>query len=365
MFLTVPNLTSFLVERGLVDPDQVVDGPYEITEVGRRCRNFKIEQRGGRGLFVKQASSRTPDMTQTLAREASLYSLVQSQGELAGLQRILPEFVDYDPVRCALVLKLLPEAENLNELHYRLRRFPVEVGELLGRGLGAYHADATTAALRTIAQVLLPRQVPWIFRLAPGTLSPIDSFPAHTRDPLTRMLAARPALLQHLWLIGQLYQFDSLNHGDMKWDNVVVFPVADEGAYDFRVIDWELADLGDAAWDLASVFASYVLYITMQQAAMPAADAESRSDTKLADATPSMRRFWEVYTQTRGLSANAASAYRQRTMGFLAGRLTLAVFEGLINQTLPVDRAEQLIELAQTIALAPAQTAQDLLGAEN
>ena len=55
--------------------------------------------------------------------------------------------------------------------------------------------------------------------------------------------------------LGAEWRFDSLIHGDMKWDNVLVYPAGD--GLDFRIADWEMADFGDAAWDVGAVLQSF------------------------------------------------------------------------------------------------------------
>ncbi len=361
MYLTPSNIVHFLMERGLATPEAIVAGDCAVTEIGRRCRNFKVVLGARTGFFVKQPRSRGGEADATLRREAALYRLVPAEAQLRPLCRVLPRFVDFDEGRSALVVELLPEGENLNELHFRLKRFPPEVGELLGRGLGAYHSAATGMALAPVAAGLFPRQLPWLFALRPGTLAPLDSFPATVGPPLVAMLAARPGLLAHLWGLGAAYRFDTLVHGDMKWDNVVVFRDEDEDAHDFRVIDWELCDLGDAAWDIASVFASYLIYLSM---APDWAAGDSRQDLTLGDATGSIARFWAVYCQTLGVAPEAAAPLLQRCVAYVAGRLVLSVFEGLINATLAMDRAEALMTLAANIAAAPQRAAAQLLGRE-
>ena len=361
MFLSPQDATDFLIERGLLSTEDLLSGPLSVTEAGRRCRNFKL-QRGKRdGFFIKQARSTSADAVHTLGREARLFQLLSEREEFSALRKIVPVFRHYDESRTALVLDLVPEGENVNELHWRLGRFPPEVGELLGRGLGTYHAD--TSSLKTAWESgLFPAQKPWVLNLGPHNLSPLDQFGPGVGPEMIQLLKARPRLLLHLAQLGEGYQFDALVHGDMKWDNFVVFPVESGGAHDFKVIDWELADVGDAVWDIAAIFASYILYVVMSQNHQPPPGEEPRQDRQLGAAKPAMRRFWEAYAETRQLTGHMAAIGCLRCMSYLTGRLVLSVFEGLINTTLSMPQAEYLMNLSEQIAAAPDRAAVDLMG---
>ncbi|MEM9061501.1 MAG: aminoglycoside phosphotransferase family protein [Pseudomonadota bacterium] len=361
MFLSSQDVTDFLIERGLLSAKDVVAGEVTVLEAGRRCRNFKIMTGAGGGFFVKQVRSAAADAIHTLNREAQLFTLIAGRDEFVALRRIVPKFRHYDPTRTALVLDLVPGGENVNELHWRLGRFPPEVGELLGRGLGTYHAD--TASLKAALESgIFPAQKPWVLGLSPQSLSPLDQFGPGVGPEMIQMLRARPLLLAHLAQLGQGYQFDALVHGDMKWDNFLIFPATPAGAHDFKAIDWELADVGDAAWDIAAIFASYILYVVLSQNHVPPAGDAPREDRQLGAAKPAMRRFWEAYAETRGLTGQLAEFGGLRCMAYLSGRLVLSVFEGLINATLPMAQAEYLMGLAEQIAMQPQKAADDLMG---
>lgn len=362
MFISASDAAEFLIERALITPADIIEHPIAITDAGRRCRNFKVQISDQKGFFIKQIRTTAPDASATLTREAKFFALTADNDAFLKLKKIVPNYRDFDEGRQALVLDLIPEAENLSELHFRIARFPPEIGELLGRGLGSYHAYAGSLA-EAWSSGLFPAQKPWVLALSPGSLSPLDTFGPGVGPEMIDMLRRRPFLLAHLSNLGQAYQFDALVHGDMKWDNFVVFPATASGAYDFKVIDWELADVGDAAWDIAAIFGSYILYVLLSQSQIPSDPLEKpREDRQLANARPAMRRFWESYVETRGIEPDAARIGCLRTMTYLAGRLVLAVFEGLINRTLPLAQAEYLMTTAERIAIDPVQAAGDLLG---
>ena len=68
-----------------------------------------------------------------------------------------------------------------------------------------------------------------------------------------RMLRQSPDFQRALTNCDDEWQQDSLIHGDIKFTNCIVFPQSG-GTLGFRIVDWELADWGDAAWDVGGVF---------------------------------------------------------------------------------------------------------------
>src|ERR1700755_819902 len=106
MYLTVANLTHFLVSRGLLDPDAIFVSDLVILDASRRNRNFKVIRSAGPGLFVKQMREMQQDAMLTLRREAACYERARDN---PALSRLMPRLITYDPARHLLIVELLPE----------------------------------------------------------------------------------------------------------------------------------------------------------------------------------------------------------------------------------------------------------------
>ena len=81
MFLTAYNLPHYLMSKGLISAQSVVDGDFVLAEAGRRNRNFKVMRRQQPGLFVKQIKSMEAQAITTIAeikRRISLSLLLWS-----------------------------------------------------------------------------------------------------------------------------------------------------------------------------------------------------------------------------------------------------------------------------------------------
>ena len=113
------------------------------------------------------------DAMVTLKREAACYELARDD---AALSRLMPRLVRYDENRHVIIVDLLPEAESLLAYHTRHRTFPVEVGRLLGEGLGLYHTGAGALVENETLKQQLPRQIPLILTLGRGGHAMLSRF---------------------------------------------------------------------------------------------------------------------------------------------------------------------------------------------
>src|SRR5215831_10150500 len=125
MILTRYNLADYLLERGLLSFESIVDGDLMVVEAARRNRNFKVIRKNQPGYFVKQIKEWEPQSIATLQCEATCYWLAQNDPRLSAtdLVQLMPRYYFYDASRHALVTELLPEGENLSEYHRRLAKF--------------------------------------------------------------------------------------------------------------------------------------------------------------------------------------------------------------------------------------------------
>ena len=71
--LSVDGATSFLIQRGLIDPAWIVDGALTIRTIARRNRNLRVEGPGGAGFLIKQPDNPGEGDYYALRREAAFH----------------------------------------------------------------------------------------------------------------------------------------------------------------------------------------------------------------------------------------------------------------------------------------------------
>jgi Ser/Thr protein kinase RdoA (MazF antagonist) len=358
MHLNVANLAHFLIGRGLLPASAIVGGDLTILDSSRRNRNFKVIRRAEPGLFVKQMRDMQADAMLTLRREAACYELARDDPMLS---RLMPRLITYDAGRHVLVVELLPDAESLADYHAREKTFPTEIGRMLGEGLGLYHAHAGALLQNEALQALLARQVPVILSLERGGLTALGQV-GRIGPALSSLIAQHRDFQALLDALGAEWRCDSLLHGDMKWDNVLVFPT--QAGLDFRIVDWEMADFGDAAWDVGAVLQSFlaVWILSMPIASgLPPESYVGMAAQPLETMRPVLRSFWQSYAATRGFAEDQRKAELERSMRFGAARLVWAALEQRLFAPQLDPAATALLQVSMNVLQNPARAVTELL----
>ena len=358
MHLTPANLAYFLMDRALLDAGEIVAGRLSIVDASRRNRNFKVLRQGQPGLFVKQMRDMQADAMLTLKREAACYEVAQN---VPALARIMPRLIRYDESRHTLVLELLPDAESLLAYHTRNKGFPIEIGRMLGKGLGLYHTHAGALLEHEKLKGLFMRQTPVILTLSRGGYAMLGQF-GRLGPAITALLQQHKDFEGLLDALGAEWRCDSLIHGDMKWDNVLVFP-KDDGL-DFRIADWEMADFGDAAWDVGAVLQSFLqvwIFSMPIASGLPPQAYVGMAAQPLEAMRPVLKAFWETYADTRGFDAPSCQKELERCMRYGAARLVWAAIEQRLYQTQVDPAAAALLQVSLNVLKDPPRAVQEIL----
>ena len=368
MLLNSDTLVHYLLHRGFLEADSVVDGDLMVVQAPRRNRNFKLYQQKHPGIFVKQVQQWDAQAIATVQREGGCYSLAQSLPELSSLSRLLPGFRAYDPVRHVLVLDLLSGHETLAEHHQRLGRFPVEIAEALAEALGTYHRE-TRQKLGALPQAaMFPRMVPWALSMHLQQPDWFQSLSA-ANSQLLQIVKKYDEFAKTLDQLRANWNHDCLVHGDIKWDNCLVqmeTPQAANGTKPVvKVVDWELADLGDPLWDVAAILQSYLSYWILCMPVWPGATAEqmiARSPWPLETLQAPMNAFWRKYREVAEIPAGQRTELLLRSVSYGAARMIQSAYESLSFAVQMHSNALYLLQVSMNILLDPQEGAKELFG---
>ena len=361
MYLTASNLPHYLISRGLITTQSVVSGDFVLIETGRRNRNFKVLRRSGPGLFVKQIKSSEAQAITTLEREGLFYSRLRSDPSCSQLRSITPEFVDYDARRHALIVHLLDGYESIADHQRRIGRISTQAAQLLGECLAGYHATAQRMRPELMDRKLFPCDLPWVMNMRDAGYAVLQHYgPVGTQ--LATALQQFPGFLDRLATLGTLWQIDSLTHGDMKWDNCMVPVNGGAESGELRIIDWELLDLGDGAWDVATVLKEFIMIWLL--AATDAVPAYASPAVSLEAMQGAIRSFWNAYASKRGFHDAGRALYLDRSIRFCSARLTVAVLEYLYASPQMTSLMMTMLQLASNIIQAHEWARTALFGLE-
>jgi aminoglycoside phosphotransferase (APT) family kinase protein len=233
-----------LIRAGVINPARALGEGLACIPCGRSHAVLRIELGGQPVLSVKlfgaprgetEGTAAAELLARELAREVPALAALVPQGHDSGDPHVLiAHWVAGQPAWEA-------EGDAAPDLATGLPALSAQLVPLLA----AMHR----ATARYLRQVPAPinRAEPWILRLVDG-----DSPPDLWTNPLVADVLAqilnRPDLVAGLRRARAAWRPVGLIHGDCKLDNVII---ADDGT--IRLIDWEMARLGDPAWDLAAL----------------------------------------------------------------------------------------------------------------
>ncbi len=329
MFLTEANVLHYLLGKRFACPEDIVDGRFTVRSMSRRNRNFRVTA-GAREYLVKQVKTWDADGRASLEREASVYWHARTNPALAPVTALAPHCHSWDPSNTILILEYLPGHSELYDLP---DKFSPRLAHLAGEAMSAFHR-----AMRLPEhQSFFPTEMPPQLSLHETSEEDMTGSSAGQRELVRAVRKYRefaPAL-DHLR--GE-WQADTVIQGDWKLDNCLVPPERDR----LRMVDWEFACWGDAAWDLATLLQSYWNFWVLWP-----------SEYRIEEIQPALRS---------ALSGYAQPDIAERAIRFAGARMLQTAFERLEKLEKMTPDAVRLLQGSLNILTRPDWAARQLLG---
>lgn len=363
MILTAENIVHYLLDKNLVSANTVVSSGFMVVDMSRRNRNFKILTKGKKGLFVKQVKNWDMQSVSSLKREATSYALAKTDSNFAELKELMPELVHYDIYRNILVLELFEESENLSEMHLRIGKFPTQIGASLGKSLGLYHFKVKQSLSAVRQKKIFPESLPWMLTINKNYLAQVKNIDDIHSDFFS-VVEKYPQFISGIEKLRKSWQTNSLIHGDMKWDNCVVLKESQNhtGNQNIKIIDWELADLGDSSWDVGAIFQTYLSLWAMSVPSgknLNTEQAISFSRYKINDMQPAIAEFWNSYSSTMQLIDKDAELIKCAECAAI--RMIQTVYEQVHFTKQMTKNGVNLMQLSMNVLQNPKEAVNELL----
>jgi thiamine kinase-like enzyme len=269
----------------------------------------------------------------------------------------------YDPVRHILVLELLPGGETLREYLQRRRAFPVETAQQLGNLLGRFHRAREHTAAELHAS-MFPRALPWILYMAeqqPENFPALSAGNSELLSIVKRYAEFGPALnaLKAEW------RHDGLIHGDLKWDNCILHSGGEsDGQTQWKLIDWEMADIGDTSWDAGTLLQSFLVHwiLTLPGIEGGAVASPQFADLALEQMQPAVHAFWKTYVQAMEFDPATAQSQLRRCVRYGGARMIQSAFECLYYAPKVTPSAICLLQASLNVLTKPEEAREVLFG---
>jgi len=363
---------GYLLARGLIGPEAVLDGHLTIVDLSSRNQNCAVSMDGG-GLFLKQAvpGFNVPDGAgaaggSSLAHEAAVYELIGSLPRVDSryaIGRLMPQCHGYDEAHGLLVLELIGDARDLTSHHTRTGRYSKTLARWLGAALANLHETAFIPARQQSEH--FRGRLPWVLGLdSPGLALWREASNAGLQ--LVQILQASAEMRHVLACMRENWVADAFVHHDIKWDNCLVQRSRGTRLHArLALVDWEFADLGDACWDAGSVLGNYLSYWL---ASVPVTGTEppdrylELARHPLVSMQPAMQSFWAAYEEARSWDVDTARSALIRSVRYAGARLLQSAYERTVRMTHLDGNSVCLVQLALNVMTRPHVAAHSLLG---
>lgn len=361
---TADSVVAYLLEHRLLTERDLVREGLRVRSVGGRNRNFVAVTESGTGFFLKHAPPGEANRAY-LAVEAEVYRRAQQDPGYLVLQPLLPPLRLYDETHRVLVLDFVSTARTVYEFDERHSTMGLcRISEPLGRSLGAYHNGLRIATEEQRDPVLPSTSPPWVLNLARPHPEGLREF-SRAQAQVIRLLQQRADVRAVLDDLREGWFGSTIVHGDLKWANVLVEPdSAGQRAMGIKLVDWEMAAVGDPAWDVGSVLHSYlahcVLAMDVDDDASPEAAAEAFT-VALESVQPEQAMFWEVYARTAGLSGPDAARFLARVVQHCGARLLQSAYEWSRTEDRMPRSAAAILQLSMNILRQPEEAQRSVL----
>jgi hypothetical protein len=347
----------FLADRGLIPPETLVSGETTVTSVPRRNRNFEVVTAPGPSWFLK--CPRDESGRATLRNEAAAYTYLFEHCKevtkyLAGVRA-------FDRPKSVLALELFPGAEDLRTHCWRVGGFSSVPGRQLGYALGRLHNLPLPRRTQTGWQPAL--RVPWVLGIHRPGLDLLRHASAANIE-IVRAIQRSSRFGELLDELRDHWTYSTLVHFDLKGENCLLAGSPSTGRKGVKIIDWELAGIGDPGWDTGSVFATCLdiwLSSTPLVSELPIDQALTIAACPLSRMQAGMHSFWSAYVRSKNAGTGGA-ALLDRAIRYSAVRLLQTAYERAQVSSQITSSAVALVQLSLNMLLRPCEAGVQLLG---
>jgi thiamine kinase-like enzyme len=362
------EIISYLLSQKLIGEDRIIEDDLIILDASRRNSNFNVISQHGPCYFLKQdirERDKADSRFATVAYEAKVYQLFEHVFGDGEFNVHLPRYHTFDPKERLLIVESIVGSIDLAEYYFRHRQFPSLIARELGKALARLHRIFETEREKTEGLQSIPVAPPWVLFLPePDNWIYLNSSSANIEFvKIVQRFGELKSLFDEIRL---QWKTDTFVHGDLKWNNCLVVPgPASHLKSRIRIVDWELACMGDACWDLGSILSEY---LNFWLSSVPIS-GDTPPDQFLDFARFPLRKmhssilsFWNAYVQHREIKPDKEEEWLLRATRYAGVRLVQTAFEQLQDAADITSKAICLLQLCLNILTRPTEASVQLLG---
>ncbi len=257
------NVFEYLSQRNFCNPSE--QSFSKIEHLAAKNFNLLVTFPDSRKLLVKQERYNLEGKAAgEFQSEHRIQEWLQNFPEQKSLSSFLPELLHFDVDNSIIIFNYLDSYGDLMDFYVKESSFPLEIANVLGILLATIHRDTFkkehhqqffdhkegTKGAEQVPNLIrgLERITPEIFASIPGDC--LKFFALYQRyDSLGHAIAK----------LGKSFTPSCLTHNDLKLNNILLHTNWQKPNDSIiRLIDWERSSWGDPAFDLGTLFGSYI-----------------------------------------------------------------------------------------------------------
>jgi hypothetical protein len=363
---TIDNVHNFLLDEKLITVDSFLGGDFEVTSINRRNRNLQITTLSEGSYLIKQVMDLNSENSGTLANEIDFYTFLNNSS--SEIKPFCPEVKYADKERRILILEFYTNAIQLWK-YYRqgtADNLPLNTIASIGKILSKLHSDFSDKKTFNDPRLgFLHKDLPFIFK----AFKPEPRILSYTRRGAILFLEniqSDGGMMETLESVARSWEINAVIHGDIKLDNFLVIEDSVTGTdveKTLKLIDWEMVQMGDLAWDVAGVFQDFIFWWAISMPDLESPEEMVRNAAfPITKLKPGIIKFWESYCESSGISGKTETELLQKVVRFAGLRVLQTAYEisSKFDDIPPIGSI--LLGIGKSILRKPEEAAKQLFG---
>lgn len=323
MILSIHNVCNYLIQNGLVSLKSVVEGDLMVRDASSRNTNFLINQFevGGKKLLIKQPDIEDEKYVNDMKVEAEVYECISKNSAFSKIRKFVPKIHHYDNQNFILVMEQLTGVCRVFDYQFHGRNYPdKEIVQTMASILARFHK----ISLHKISH--LKPTFPWFLEVADDNYYKKIKKDDKKAYKILKPIFENEDAMQFVKEAKAMWESNSFVHLDTRLTNWLI-PYKHKAGNKNQIwlIDFELAGIGDATWDIGFLFGEFIYFDTY----INAHAIEIEFNKNYLSSEEAIKSFWGSYTKQRLVD----DAFKEKVVRFTAIKIFLLIYEEVVDET--------------------------------
>lgn len=322
MILSNKNICNYLIDNDLVSLKSVVEGDLMIRDASSRNTNFLVNQfeKGGQKLLVKQPDIEDEKYVQSMEVEAGIYEFIDKNRICVKLRKFVPKLHHYDHENHILVMEQLTGVCRIFDYLYYGLNYPDK--EII-KQLATIFANFSQISIEK--NTILQPTFPWFFNVVDKNYKEKIKKDDKKAYKILKPILENIEVLQFVQESKVMWQPKYFIHLDTRITNLMM-PYKHQAGQKLPIwlIDFEMAGIGDAAWDIGFLFGDLFYFETY----LKSKNTKITPNKNYLSITDSTKYFWKIYSKSIKVEGN----FEERVIRYTAIKVFMSIYEYVVDE---------------------------------